>query len=43
MATRRDPAGGVPAWVEPMLATPDGGRLPSGQEWAYEYKLDETS
>ncbi|WP_372659860.1 non-homologous end-joining DNA ligase [Amycolatopsis kentuckyensis] len=40
MATQGDPAGGVPAWIEPMLATPDGGRLPSGPEWAYEYKLD---
>ncbi len=31
---------GAPAWVEPMLAKPDGGRLRSGAEWAYEYKLD---
>ena len=31
---------GVPAWVEPMLAKPDGGRLRSGPEWTYEYKLD---
>ncbi|MFI9450111.1 DNA ligase D [Amycolatopsis sp. NPDC052450] len=30
----------VPAWVEPMLAKPDGGRLREGPEWAYEYKLD---
>ncbi|MEV6638899.1 DNA ligase D [Amycolatopsis sp. NPDC051371] len=30
----------VPAWVEPMLAKPDGGRLRNGAEWAYEYKLD---
>ncbi|MEU0797972.1 DNA ligase D [Amycolatopsis sp. NPDC005961] len=30
----------VPAWVEPMLAKADGGRLRSGAEWAYEYKLD---
>jgi bifunctional non-homologous end joining protein LigD len=30
----------VPAWVEPMLANTDGGRLRSGKEWAYEYKLD---
>ncbi|HWD03553.1 MAG TPA: DNA ligase D [Amycolatopsis sp.] len=30
----------VPAWVEPMLAKADGGRLRSGPEWAYEYKLD---
>jgi bifunctional non-homologous end joining protein LigD len=29
-----------PGWVEPMLAKPDGGRLRSGPEWAYEYKLD---
>ncbi|SFW85992.1 DNA ligase D [Amycolatopsis australiensis] len=33
-------ASGVPAWVEPMLAKADGGRLRSGPEWAYEYKLD---
>ncbi|MFJ7219027.1 DNA ligase D [Amycolatopsis sp. NPDC098790] len=33
-------ASGVPAWVEPMLAKADGGRLRSGAEWAYEYKLD---
>ncbi|MET0233260.1 MAG: DNA ligase D [Kibdelosporangium sp.] len=30
----------VPAWIEPMLAKPDGGRLRSGSDWAYEYKLD---
>jgi hypothetical protein len=30
----------VPAWVEPMLAKPDGGTLRSGPAWAYEYKLD---
>src|SRR3712207_4643723 len=30
----------VPAWIEPMLAKPDRGRLPSGPDWAYEYKLD---
>ncbi|MCR6484866.1 DNA ligase D [Amycolatopsis sp. OK19-0408] len=30
----------VPAWVDPMLAKADGGRLRSGPEWAYEYKLD---
>jgi bifunctional non-homologous end joining protein LigD len=30
----------VPAWVEPMLAKPDGGRLRSGPDWTYEYKLD---
>ncbi|MEV0074368.1 DNA ligase D [Amycolatopsis sp. NPDC050768] len=30
----------VPAWVEPMLAKTDGGRLRSGPEWTYEYKLD---
>ncbi|MEV6876197.1 DNA ligase D [Amycolatopsis sp. NPDC051128] len=30
----------VPAWLEPMLAKADGGRLRSGPEWAYEYKLD---
>jgi len=33
-------ASSVPAWVEPMLAKADGGRLRSGPEWAYEYKLD---
>ena len=26
----------VPAWVEPMLAKADGGRLRSGREWAYD-------
>lgn len=31
---------GVPAWVSPMLAKADGGRLRSGPSWAYEYKLD---
>ncbi|MEV6908374.1 DNA ligase D [Amycolatopsis sp. NPDC051071] len=31
---------GVPGWVNPMLASPDGGRLREGPEWAYEYKLD---
>jgi hypothetical protein len=37
-----DTAGGdqVPGWVEPMLAKPDGGRLPSEPDWAYDYKLD---
>jgi bifunctional non-homologous end joining protein LigD len=30
----------VPGWIEPMLAKPDGGRLRSGPEWSYEYKLD---
>jgi bifunctional non-homologous end joining protein LigD len=30
----------VPAWVQPMLAKPDGGRLPAGQGYAYEPKLD---
>ncbi|ONI90795.1 hypothetical protein ALI144C_02230 [Actinosynnema sp. ALI-1.44] len=30
----------VPPWIEPMLAKPDRGRLPSGPEWTYEYKLD---
>lgn len=28
----------VPAWIEPMLAKPDGGRLPSGPQWSYEIK-----
>ncbi|GLZ37914.1 DNA ligase D [Actinokineospora sp. NBRC 105648] len=31
---------GVPEWVEPMLAKPDGGRLPQGHKWTYEHKLD---
>ncbi|EWM19842.1 DNA ligase D [Kutzneria sp. 744] len=31
---------GVPPWIEPMLAKPDGGRLATGPGWAYEYKLD---
>jgi bifunctional non-homologous end joining protein LigD len=35
-----DDASRVPAWIEPMLAKADGGRLRSGPEWAYEYKLD---
>lgn len=30
----------VPEWVPPMLAKPDGGTLPSGSGWSYEYKLD---
>ncbi|GAA3867595.1 DNA ligase D [Saccharothrix violaceirubra] len=30
----------VPAWVAPMLAVDDGGRLPVGEAWAYEYKFD---
>lgn len=30
----------VPDPVEPMLATPDGGRLPEGAEFAYEFKWD---
>ncbi|MGW6928430.1 ATP-dependent DNA ligase [Lentzea sp. NPDC054927] len=30
----------VPAWINPMLAKPDGGRLREGRQWAYEYKLD---
>jgi bifunctional non-homologous end joining protein LigD len=33
-------SGTVPEWVPPMLAKPDGGTLPSGSGWAYEYKLD---
>ncbi|MFK0244605.1 DNA ligase D [Amycolatopsis azurea] len=37
--TRRD-SSLVPAWVEPMLAKPDGGRLPADANWSYEYKLD---
>jgi hypothetical protein len=30
----------VPAWIEPMLAKPDGGRLPTGSTIVYEHKLD---
>ncbi|MFI6100860.1 DNA ligase D [Lentzea sp. NPDC051213] len=30
----------VPAWIDPMLAKPDGGHLREGPQWAYEYKLD---
>ncbi|GHH42067.1 ATP-dependent DNA ligase [Lentzea cavernae] len=30
----------VPAWVDPMLAKPDGDRLREGPQWANEYKLD---
>lgn len=30
----------VPVWTEPMLAKPDGGRLRSSSQWAYEIKLD---
>lgn len=30
----------LPGWVEPMLAKPDGGTLPTGARWAYEYKMD---
>ena len=30
----------VPAWIDPMLAKPDGGRLREGPQWTYEYKLD---
>ncbi|MFD1049799.1 DNA ligase D, partial [Kibdelosporangium lantanae] len=36
-----DPVVDVPAWIKPMLAKPDGGRLPTGAGWAYEYKLDD--
>jgi hypothetical protein len=36
MAARGDVAGWVPAWIEPMLATPDGGWLADGPAWAYE-------
>ncbi|MEU3624853.1 DNA ligase D [Amycolatopsis coloradensis] len=30
----------VPGWIEPMLAKPDSGRLPEGEAWSYDYKLD---
>jgi bifunctional non-homologous end joining protein LigD len=36
----RDDRSLVPAWVEPMLANPDGGRLRSGPQWTYEVKPD---
>jgi bifunctional non-homologous end joining protein LigD len=38
-STRTGPAS-VPEWIPPMLAKPDGGHLPTGPGWAYEYKLD---
>ncbi|WP_084628650.1 DNA ligase D [Amycolatopsis nigrescens] len=40
MANARDARSPVPEWVRPMLAKPDGGRLRSGPQWAYEPKLD---
>lgn len=30
----------VPDWITPILAKPDSGRLRTGLEWAYEYKVD---
>jgi bifunctional non-homologous end joining protein LigD len=36
----RDRRSQVPDWVQPMLAKPDGGRLRTGKDWAYEDKLD---
>ncbi|MEV6609763.1 DNA ligase D [Kutzneria sp. NPDC051319] len=38
-STRTGPAS-APEWIPPMLAKPDGGHLPTGPGWAYEYKLD---
>ncbi len=38
--TPRDATPEVPAWITPMLAKPDNGRLRSGPSWAYEHKLD---
>ena len=35
-----DDNGQVPAWVSPMLAKPDGGRLPAEPGLVYETKLD---
>ncbi|TDQ00948.1 DNA ligase D [Labedaea rhizosphaerae] len=32
--------GGMPAWIKPMLASPDGGTLPVGPRYVYEYKYD---
>ena len=33
-------SGGTPAWIKPMLASPDGGTLPTGPRYVYEYKYD---
>ncbi|WP_033293509.1 non-homologous end-joining DNA ligase [Amycolatopsis jejuensis] len=35
-----EPADRVPAAIEPMLATPDGGTLRAGPAYAYEFKWD---
>ncbi|QXV56577.1 hypothetical protein CVV72_05780 [Amycolatopsis sp. TNS106] len=40
LTTARAAGAGVPKWVEPMVAKPDGGRLRESPEWTYEYKLD---
>ena len=40
MARRTTVRTAVPAWIPPMLAKPDGGRLPSGPQWSYEIKWD---
>ncbi|MFI7121849.1 hypothetical protein [Amycolatopsis sp. NPDC049868] len=32
-AVHSQPEGGVPGWVSPMLASPDGGRLREGPEY----------
>ena len=39
-ATSRRRPSDVPPWVAPMLAKPDGGRLPSGPHLSYDDKLD---
>ncbi len=36
----RTGASELPAAIAPMLASPDGGRLPDGPAYAYEYKWD---
>jgi hypothetical protein len=40
MAAQGSAAGQVPARIEPMPATPYGGRLVADSAWTYEYKLD---
>jgi bifunctional non-homologous end joining protein LigD len=37
--TARGARSDAPAWIEPMLAKSDGGRLPTGSAITYEYKL----
>lgn len=40
VSTSTQESAGIPASVEPMLATPHTGRLPAGSQWAYEDKVD---